>query len=121
MPMPTPDEVRTQLASFGRKIDNFNQNDAGRKFNTDERLTDGYCEGVTLDLINGLKASQTTIQLTPTIIAGIKECLGFTLPATQQVDKVEQLYYAIPKKRAKIDSTKPDATEILGSNCLPVS
>jgi hypothetical protein len=31
------------------------------------------------------------------------------------VDKVEQLYNAIPNKRAKIDSTKPDATEILGN------
>jgi hypothetical protein len=50
MPMPTPDEVRTTLKSFGTEIDNFNQSESGREF-SDERLKDGYCEGVALDWI----------------------------------------------------------------------
>jgi len=49
MPMPSPDEVRTALSSFGRKIDNFNQSEDGRAFPKNPDLSDGYCEGVVLD------------------------------------------------------------------------
>jgi hypothetical protein len=50
MPKPTPDEVRSQLKSFGCKIDNFNQSESGRA-SKDEQLREGYCEGVCLDWI----------------------------------------------------------------------
>jgi hypothetical protein len=50
MPMPTLDEVRSSLASFGSPIDNFNQKDPGRAFKRQD-LKEGYCEGVCLDWI----------------------------------------------------------------------
>jgi hypothetical protein len=202
MPRPTPDEVRATLASFGTKIENFNQSDPGRAFK-DRRLTDGYCEGVSLDwirrvlqggrpsfspqakpvvdsnpehiilrkkqsqaarqayaflnwsntkqswqdksstikeahmakwnrdkdemldklerlegnllaVLSRLKASESTVELTPTILAEIKECFGISLGSTQDADKVERLYNdTIPKKKTSIKDTKPDTKEIL--------
>src|SRR5689334_15846688 len=51
MPMPTPDQVRDYLSGFGTRVENFNQNETGRAFPRDPNLTDGYCEGVTIDWI----------------------------------------------------------------------
>src|ERR1700722_15251136 len=193
MPMPTPEEVRTALKSFGTEIDNFNQSESGRGFKS-ERLKDGYCEGVSLDwirrvlqggrpsfsanklkgsnpdytfllkkqsqaerkadaflswtptlkhfqehqaprvkdtlvrewgqaksnaiekfedletdLFNLLNTTTTTavqVELTPAILNKIRQCFGFSLGKMQNVDKIEQLYYAIPNKREAIENKR---------------
>ena len=197
--MPTRDEVRTQLASFGLKIDNFNQKEPDRA-SKDKRLTAGYCEGVTLDWIRrvvqggrpsfspkavsvsnpehlflqkiqsqaarqahafltwtptkldwqetrapGIKksyldnwnkaknealdqlealedkiyevltaAKTSRVELTPEILAGLKNCLGINIGMTQNLSTVTKLYRDdIPDKIKAIKDNKIDPQQTL--------
>jgi hypothetical protein len=66
-----------------------------------------------LQLITSTKASQTTIDLTPTILNEITQCFGITIPRTNDATKIEQLYNAIPKRKQKINVEKLDPGAIL--------
>jgi hypothetical protein len=69
-------------------------------------------EDLESDLLHLLSTTTTTavqVQLTPTILNKIRQIFGVSLGRMQNVNKIEQLYRAIPNKKEAIENQRINA------------